>query len=801
MKTSRSNSSLHILTLVSLLISLIGGMVNVTPAHAAATFTVNSPADVVDAAPGNGVCETAPGNGVCTLRAAIQEANAWPGDDTITVPSGTYTLTIPGRGEYLAATGDLDITSSITINGAGAGSTIIEAGTLGVGGPPDGIDRVFRVDGVFTVNISGVTVRNGNVSSGNLGGGISNYLATLTITNSAFSGNSATLAPVGGSGGGISNNGTLIVMNSTFSGNSASISGGGIFNMGTLTITNSTFSGNIANLWIDGSGLGGGIYNNSGTATITNSAFASNHATNSGGGIFIGAGAVTITNSTFSGNSASNSGGGGIDNVGTLTITNSTFSANSALSGGSIDNVGALTITNSTFSGNSAQLGGDIINYSTLAITNSTFSANSALLGGGIYNIAGTVTLLNTIVANSTSGGNCSGTITADSYNLDTDGTCDNATQKTTAQINLGSLADNGGPTQTFALLTGSSAIDAGNDTVCAAAVGSPTYGAGGLDQRGIARPQGLACDIGAYEALDTTPPTVVSVTRVDPDPTSATSVHFTVTFSKAVTGVDATDFSLNKTATIAGESVNTVSGGPMIYTVSVSTGTGSGSLRLDVKTSGTDIQDLMGNPISGGFTGGETYTIQKNQTFYSSGLQDGWVLESTEFSNKGGTIDSTATTLRLGDDNLKRQYRSILSFSTGASLPDTAVITKVTLKVKRQGIIGGGNPVTMFQGFMVDIKEGFFGTAALQTSDFQTAANKTYGPFLTALGGGWYSIDLTSGKAYINKLSTLSGLTQIRLRFSLDDNNNMVANYLSLFSGNAPAASRPQLIIQYYVP
>jgi hypothetical protein len=62
-------------------------------------------------------------------------------------------------------------------------------------------------------------------------------------------------------------------------------------------------------------------------------------------------------------------------------------------------------------------------------------------------------------------------------------------------------------------------------------------------------------------------------------------------------------------------------------------------------------------------------------------------------------------------------------------SLPDDAVILKVTLKVKRQGVAGGGNPVTMFQGFMVDIKNGFFGTAALQISAFQAAANKTYDP------------------------------------------------------------------------
>src|SRR3954471_2309484 len=58
----------------------------------AAKFTVNSTADVVDFNPGNGVCETATGNGVCTLRAAVQEAGATSGPNTISVPAGTYLL-------------------------------------------------------------------------------------------------------------------------------------------------------------------------------------------------------------------------------------------------------------------------------------------------------------------------------------------------------------------------------------------------------------------------------------------------------------------------------------------------------------------------------------------------------------------------------------------------------------------------------------------------------------------------------------------------------------------------------------
>src|SRR5437660_359344 len=98
------------------------------PAAQAATFTVDSTLDAVDAHPGDGVCATA--TNVCTLRAAIQEANALAGADTINVPAGMYTLSIPGSFEDEAATGDLDITDDLTLIGAGARSTIIDGGGL-----------------------------------------------------------------------------------------------------------------------------------------------------------------------------------------------------------------------------------------------------------------------------------------------------------------------------------------------------------------------------------------------------------------------------------------------------------------------------------------------------------------------------------------------------------------------------------------------------------------------------------------------------------------------------------------------
>ena len=109
---------------------------------------------------------------------------------------------------------------------------------------------------------------------------------------------------------------------------------------------------------------------------------------------------------------------------------------------------------------------------------------------------------------------------------------------------------------------------------------------------------------------------------------------------------------------------------------------------------------------------------------------------------------------------------------------------------------------MSIFQGLMVDMKNGFFGTTfALQSIDFAAAANKTYGPFTLVPASNWYTVNLTGANPYINKLSTNSGITQIRLRFKLDDNNDAIANYLSLYSGDAPAANRPQLLITYYIP
>ena len=135
-----------------------------------ANFLVNSTADTVDLSPGDGLALDAYGN--TTLRAAIMEANAFAGDDSITLPAGTYRLTIGGTNEDAGAKGDLDISSNVTITGAGAGTTTIDAARL---------DRVLHVLSGATLDLSHVTITNGNATGVNDGGGICNEIGRAHV--------------------------------------------------------------------------------------------------------------------------------------------------------------------------------------------------------------------------------------------------------------------------------------------------------------------------------------------------------------------------------------------------------------------------------------------------------------------------------------------------------------------------------------------------------------------------------------------------------------------------------------------
>jgi hypothetical protein len=182
--------------------------------------------------------------------------------------------------------------------------------------------------------------------------------------------------------------------------------------------------------------------------------------------------------------------------------------------------------------------------------------------------------------------------------------------------------------------------------------------------------------------------------------------------------------------------------------------------------------------------------------------VHDGTIIESSETSGLGGTMDSTDTTIDLGDDASRKQSLGILSFNTSI-IPDNATITKITLKLKKLGVVGPGDPLVTLQGFMLDVKNGYFSTfPALQLADFNFAPSATYGPFIPTIVGDVYNINLLSASGFINKVAVNNGITQIRVRLKLDDNNDAIANMLNISTGEATLAiDRPQLVITYTLP
>lgn len=297
---------------------------------------------------------------------------------------------------------------------------------------------------------------------------------------------------------------------------------------------------------------------------------------------------------------------------------------------------------------------------------------------------------------------------------------------------------------------------------------------------------------------IDKIAPRVVSSLLTDPNPTNLSSVHFAVHFSEPVIGVNnAADFHLT-TSLVTNTSITSVTGSGANYTVTVNTGSGNtGSIRLGVLNNGT-IFDTAGNPLSGPFNGGQTYSINKPKTLTlnSLAMQDGWVSESKETSGLGGAVNSKGTIFQLGDDASNRQYRAILAFDT-SSLPDNAKIKSATLKIKQSGAPIGSNPFNVLGDLLAQIKAGSFGSPALQLDDFNNAASADLGAFNRTPVNLWYSKTLSATSLLkINKV----GLTQFRLYFSKDDNNNKVIDAMKFVSGNS-TSGQPQLIITYTMP
>jgi predicted outer membrane repeat protein len=388
-------------------------------------------------------------SGTGSLRQAILDANEM-GGGTI-----NFKKNVKETIDLLTALPVLN--NNITINGPGAHLLTVKR----VSSAP--AFRIFEVTSNHTVSITGLTISGGSVGGnsfpGNSGGGIYNQ-GTLTISGCILSNNSASGSGIlnSASGGGILNerNATLAISDSTLSGNTASHFGGGIWNMifGTLIINNCTLSDNSSDF------NGGGLYND-GTLTIRDSTLSGNSSDNSGGGIYC-VGTLTIDNSKLSGNSSSF--GGGIISYAKLTIDNSTLSGNSAIGGtggGILKGDGMLTISNSTLSDNSAGFGGGIDNKSsgTLTIDNSKLSSNSATFGGGIFN-QGTLTVSgSTLSDNSAIGGTGGGILNESAATL---AISDSTLSGNTASHSGGAIVSSGMLTITGATIANNTASQGG---------------------------------------------------------------------------------------------------------------------------------------------------------------------------------------------------------------------------------------------------------------------------------------------------------------------------------------------------
>lgn len=336
-----------------------------------AAFVVNTLLDTVDASPGDGLALDANGN--TSLRAAVMEANALVGADTITLSVGEYQFSLP---ESLnAVNGDLDVFTDITIIGAGTGQTVINAA---------GLDRIFDVSEVGALTVRGMTLTGG-----------------VALT-----------------GGAIRNGGVLIVEDGEIRDNVATQRGGAIDHVDItpklmrMTLTNVLFEDNRAGTASPTgavTGAGGAIYIDTGFTTITGCTFVNNVSLEDGGAINSRGAAVAVNDSQFIGNSAVNGGALRLFSGGSMVFNDCTFTGNLATYGGGAiaANSGALNINRGTFDGNrstwsssylaTANGGALSLTSTSTNITGVEFLNNQSWRGGAVFAYSSSVTILNSL--------------------------------------------------------------------------------------------------------------------------------------------------------------------------------------------------------------------------------------------------------------------------------------------------------------------------------------------------------------------------------------------------------------------
>lgn len=488
---------------------------------AAATIVVNTAND-----------DQQQGDGQCSLRKAIADVDS-PGStqtdctpaafgaNTILLGTGSYLLGFPSTPLTVAST-----VTRLTITGQGESKTFIDARLLG--------NRPFVISGGATVLMQNLTIANGHAPDGAPGaagsgaagqpganGGAILNQGTLTLLDSAVTGSQAGAGGLGGSGSNGGAGGT----------GGQGGSGGAIYNTGALTLLGATIADNDAGNGGAGgpggqgasggvggnggaAGDGGGVTNAGGTLTLTDSTLRSNGAGNGGAGGNGGSG--TSGNGGAGGTGAGGAGGGGLATVGgALTVTNSTFASDTAGSGGTGGNGGAGPTAGTAGpggAGGGAGSGGGVSawNPSSATLLQVTAAANDpgtaaaggsggtggaagaaggAGSGGAVFDQGSGITLENSLLALN-AGGDCSGSILDGGHNLSFgDSSCPGTFAS--GDPDLGALQNNGGPAATISLQSGSAAID----QIPATGANCPA-----TDERGVHRPSGAKCDIGAYE-------------------------------------------------------------------------------------------------------------------------------------------------------------------------------------------------------------------------------------------------------------------------------------------------------------
>ncbi len=335
---------------------------------------------------------------------------------------------------------------------------------------------------VFTANVtlsahspvitSDITFKGNNYTLDGAGSyrlfSVSDATLTVAINNLTLKNSTGAIVAYGGS---------ITISDSSFSDNSA-YDGAAIYTEGSVTISDSSFNNNFATR------AGGAIYAFTGSLTISGSSFSDNSVMSHGGAIAVSSGSITISGSSFHNNSSSDGGGGALYASGmTLSISNSSFSANSTLNDG-----GAIYLWDAD---------------STLTLTHVTIAGNSALQGNAIYNNGSSVNMRNSLLKDNGGGNACYtvGALNQNVGNLISDGSCSAALS---GDPKLGAYSNGYYP-----LLGDSPAINAADSNHCLS-----------VDQLGTARPQGSACDIGAYElpAAQISPPPPPTNTPVPTD-------------------------------------------------------------------------------------------------------------------------------------------------------------------------------------------------------------------------------------------------------------------------------------------